>query len=392
MKYASSISTIIFLSVIMAGCGRVNRQSTCDWITVDVNAKYPEKKLLLQDFMDVEYVPLETSDEFITQGGVKAVGKDIILIANRNIDGDIFIFDRKTGKGLRKINHLGQGPEEYTQFTDIVLDEENREIFVVAYSARNILVYDLYGNFKRMIKFDGDTGYYNYTFNYDKGHLISHKGYLPGIETERSRHILLSKQDGSITREIPLPFIEIKTPVIIEEEGSITPGFYLTIPNRKDWIIMRTSSDTIYNYSPDNNTATPVIIRTPTIASMNPEIFLFPTVITDRYYFMRTMKKEIDLTTFKGFPGIDLMYDKQENSIFEYSVYNDDFSSKQQISLGQTPGGSIINQEIATCILLNAFDLVEALKNNDLKGDLKDIAQGLNEESNPVIMLIKHKK
>ena len=47
MKYASSISTIIFLSVIMSGCGRANRQSTCDWIIVDVNAKYPEKKLLI---------------------------------------------------------------------------------------------------------------------------------------------------------------------------------------------------------------------------------------------------------------------------------------------------------------------------------------------------------
>lgn len=391
MKYASSISTIIFLSVIMAGCGRANRQSTCDWIIVDVNAKYPEKKLLLQDFMDVEYVPLETSDEFITQGVVKAVGKNIILVSNRNVDGNIFIFDRKTGKGLRKINHLGQGPEEYTQFTDIVLDEDNHEIFVVAYSTRNILIYDLYGNFKRNIKFDGDTGYYNYTFDYDRRHLISHKGYLPGIETERSQHILLSKQNGDITREIRLPFVEIKTPVIVEEEGSITPSFYLTVPNRKDWIIMRTSSDTIYNYSPENNTTTPVIIRTPTIASMNPERFLFPTVVTDRYYFMRTMKKEIDFTTFKGFPGIDLMYDKQENSIFEYSVYNDDFSSKQKVSLGQTPG-SVVNREIATCIPLNAFDLVEALKNNELKGELKDIAQGLNEESNPVIMLIKHKK
>ena len=124
---------------------------------------------------------------------------------------------------------------------------------------------------------------------------------------------------------------------------------------------------------------------------MNPEIFLFPTVITDRYYFMRTMKKEIDFTTFKGFPGTDLMFDKQENSIFEYTVLNGDFSNEQEVSLGQKPG-STVNQEIATCLSLNAFDLVEAFEKDGLKGKLKEIAATLNEESNPVIMLVKHRR
>ena len=148
---------------------------------------------------------------------------------------------------------------------------------------------------------------------------------------------------------------------------------------------MRTSSDTIYNYSTDN-ILTPIIVRTPSIQTMNPEIYLFPTVITDRYYFMRTMKKEIDFTTFKGFPGTDLMFDKQAKSIFEYVVFNNDFSPKREISLGQKP-----NSTMATCLTLNAFDLVDALEKNELKGDLKEIAQELNEESNPIIMLVKHR-
>jgi hypothetical protein len=36
--------------------------------------------------------------------------------------------------------------------------------------------------------------------------------------------------------------------------------------------------------------------------------------------------------------------------------------------------------------------LVEAYKNDELKGRLKEIAAKLNEESNPVIMLVKHRK
>lgn len=85
----------------MASCGN-KEQSTNDIITVDVSANYPQKELILQDFMDVEYIPLETTDEFITQGSVKAIGKNIIIVTNWINDGDIFIFDR-SGKGIRKL-------------------------------------------------------------------------------------------------------------------------------------------------------------------------------------------------------------------------------------------------------------------------------------------------
>ncbi|MDR1258254.1 MAG: 6-bladed beta-propeller, partial [Tannerellaceae bacterium] len=100
MKNPFIISATILL--VLAGCGE-SRQPAGDLITVDVTADYPKTELILQDFMDVEYIPLETSDEFITQGSVRAVGKDIIVVTNRINDGNIFIFDRN-GKALRKIN------------------------------------------------------------------------------------------------------------------------------------------------------------------------------------------------------------------------------------------------------------------------------------------------
>ena len=382
------ISTIAVLAVLF-GCGSVNKK-TADCISVDVNATYPKKDFILQDFMDVEYIPLETTNEFVTKGFVRAIGKKLLLVTDQSADGTIFVFDRKSGKGLRKINRLGQGPEEYTQFTELVLDEKNNEMFVVAYSARNILVYDLYGNFKRSFKFTDDKSYYRSVFNYDDTHLICHKGYLPEIETIKSSHVLISKQDGSISQEIQLPYEQIKTPVIIDGEMTVCPGFYLTVPTQNDWVLMRTSSDTIYHYSVDGSLH-PFVVRTPSIVSMEPEVFLFPTVITDRYCFMQTMKKELNLTTFKGFPGVDLVFDKQENKLFECTVYNDDFSNKQPVSLGQQTGGTV-NQEIATCMQLNALDLVEALEKGELKGELEKIAKKLDEESNPVIMLIKYKE
>lgn len=389
MKRTTLISVITLLVVMTSCVGGHNKTSHDSVITVDVSTNYPNKELVLQDFMDVEYIALESTDEFITQGIIKAIGKKIIIATNRLMDGNIFVFDRHTGKGLRIINHLGQGPEEYTQVYNIILDEDCNEMFVIDYSARNIITYDLYGNYKRNFKFDGENSYYHYIFDYDRDHLICFKGYLPQVETKQSSHVLVDKQDGSIAQEIKLPASGIITPVIIEGEATITPNFHLTIPNHNSWVIMRPSSDTIYNLS--GGILNPIIARTPSIHSMNPEIFLFPTIITDRYYFMQTMKKEIDFKTFKGFPTTDLVYVVQENSIFEYTVYNDDFSSKKQVSLGQYVGGNS-NQEIATCVTLNAFDLVEAYNKGELKGKLKDIAQKLDEESNSVIMLVKYRK
>lgn len=354
-------------------------------ITVDINASYPEKELILQDVMDVEYVPLETSDEFVTQGVVEAVGKDIVLIRNWR-DGDIFLFDRATGKGIRKINRFGQGAEEYTAVSEVILDEDNKEMFVKDHQARKIQVYDLSGNFKRSFKF-ADTGYYDDIFNYDRDHLISYKKYDTDEENKQACHLIISKQDGSIVREIKSPFKEIKTPVVKKDEYVIMPEFHLTFPAGADWALVNTSSDTIYHYSPEGG-LTPRIVRIPSIQSMEVEVFLFPTVITDRYYFMRAIKKEVDFKTFKGFPNTDLVFDKQEKAIFKYTLYNDDFSNKTEVSLFAKPA----TPPVALYQPLEAHNLVEAYEKGELKGKLKEIAAGLNEESNPVIMLLKHKK
>ena len=139
MKQTKTILAVILL-MVLAGCGE-NIQSNNDLIIVDVSKSYPKKELILQDFMDVEYVALETTDEFLTQGLVQDVGKEYILATNRNNDGDIFIFDRKTGKGVRKINRRGQGAEEYARINEIILDENNGEIFVKS-PGNKILVYE----------------------------------------------------------------------------------------------------------------------------------------------------------------------------------------------------------------------------------------------------------
>ena len=72
------INLIFFIILFMIAESRGQRQ---DLITVDIRKNYSLKKeLFLQDFMDVEYVVLETNDDFFNQGVVMDIGKEAILV------------------------------------------------------------------------------------------------------------------------------------------------------------------------------------------------------------------------------------------------------------------------------------------------------------------------
>lgn len=387
--YKYFILSSFLLMVISTGCNSTKNDQSLNIISVDVKSNYPERTFMLQDIMDVEYIPLETTDEFITKGVIETVGNDIILARNWGNNGDIFLFDRHTGKGLKKINRFGQGAEEYSQITSLILDEINKEIFVKDNPARKIIVYDYSGNFKRAFGFK-DTGFYVEISDYDKDQLLCFMGYLPEVENPSSTHLLISKTNGEITKEITLPYGELETPVIIEGEASITPGFCQTVPFDNDWVLMRTSSDTIYRYSREKGTE-PLLVRYPSVHKMDKKVFLFPYLFTSRYYFMQAMEKSVDFKTMKGFPTTDLVYDVQDKAIYTYKMYNQDFSDDRQLSLSIKPN-TVSNSNVATFQVLQTNNLLTALNKDKLRSPLKDIALKLDEEANPVVMLIKYKQ
>ncbi|NDV60659.1 6-bladed beta-propeller [Bacteroides sp. 519] len=381
------VTLITIILLIITGCKQSSPHNNL--ITIDVAASYPQKELVLQNFMNVEYIALETNDEFITQGDVKAIGNKCILVKNWINDGTIFVFDRKSGKGLRKINRRGQGAEEYTFINGIVLDEDNDEMFVNCTPTKQILVYDLSGNFKRRLNHAEGTEYLE-VFNYDKDNLICYDMSIYYKEGEsrgnQSYHIIISKHDGSITRNISIPFDVVKAPFVQKGDGIAVAPVRSIIPCGNKWLLVETSSDTVYAYVPVENKLKPFVVRTP---SNDPEILLTMGTITDRFYFMETVKKVFDFTTGRGFPTTGLMYDKEENAVFNATVLNGDYVKEQKVNMISNP---INNGVIATYQNLAANKLIEAYESDGLKGELKEIAAGLNEESNPVIMLVKYKQ
>lgn len=367
-------------------------------ITVNVTNKYPHKELYLQDIFDVEYIPLETNDEFITTASPQDITKDIILFKdlNRVNTGNIFIF-RRDGKGLIKINHLGQGAEEYVYPLGVIFDEEKEELFVNDIPGKKIVVYDLNGNFKRNFK-QKEGIYYDKIDNFNQNYLICNDGYwgINKSKAKRNYFMLVSKQDGSI-KEIPIPYQKKIYPMVEAQSttGRVIYAIYnmQQIPLLDSWILMEPSSDTIYSYTQDH-ILKPFIVRSPSIQSMDIEVFLYLGAITDRYYFMQTVKKEFDVENETGFPTKELMYDRDEGVIYECFIYNADFDNKKPISMVyERPivPAIINNEEVSFITRLEAHDLIEAYEKGKLKGRLKEIAAELDEDSNPVIMIAKHK-
>ncbi|MDR0796264.1 MAG: 6-bladed beta-propeller [Tannerella sp.] len=394
MKKVNAMLVIILL-VIMAGCGGKGKQSPDNFITVDVTKSYPKKELILQDFMDVEYIALETNDEFLNQGVVMAIGKQIIAVRNNVRDGDIFIYDRN-GKALRKINRMGQGGEEYASINRIVLDEDNEEMFVN--DAKRILVYDLYGNYKRSF-----NSSYGNIYNFDTESFICHDTSfdLDVEETDKPPFVIISKQDGSVIKEIK-PACQQKRPniVIIRRNDmtvqAYTSNFPLTsiIPWHENWILTVYANDTVFNYLPDHS-ITPFMVRTPSIQSEKPEAFLSLGILTELYWFLQTEKAEPETVgttpadTRVLWPVTYLMYDRKEKAIYEYAVINDDFPNQINVYMIRNSGA---NDEIAFQRKIEAYQLVEAYGKGELKGRLKEIAAKLDVEDNPVIMVAKYKK
>lgn len=382
------IAVFPIILMISAGFEGCTKADTNHLITVDVTKSFPEKELILQDFMDVEYIPLETNNDFVTQGVVMAMGNKFMIIKNWSNDGDVFVFDRKTGQALRKINRKGKGSEEYIHLTDIVVDEINNELFVSCMSSKKILVYDLLGNFKRSFNHAEGTRYVD-VFNCDANHLICYNEstlYKDGEKRgSEPHHMIVSKHDGRIARNITIPFDVINTPLINEGEMTVSIAVSPIIPYHDAWLLVETSSDTVYNYSPKDDKLTPFLVKSPTA---NPVIFLTMGTITDRYCFITTVTKEFDFTARRGFLMKNLMYDKQENAMFEPTVINGDFVKRKTVDLNSHP----LNGEIAVFQILEAYQLVDAYKKDELKGKLKEVAAGLHESSNPVIMVMRSRR
>ena len=389
----------ILVALFLFGCGDGKQKESDGLITVDVSKSYPKKELILQDLFDIEYVPLETTDEMLTEGHIQYISDNYMIFKNLGrMAGEIFIFDRQ-GKAVRKINRLGQSGEEYLNILGIDYDEQADELFVNSHYSDKVFVYDSEGNYKRSFDYlDGTL--YDPIKILDAERLIAYDDYFEydKVPEKRDCYLILSREDGRLLEKIHIPYEEKKSLIILRRDlnGKLTGNWgirnTLMPPYQDGWLLIEPSADTIYTYSASRGLM-PLIVRTPPVNEMDPEVFLFPTIFTDRYVFMQAVERSFNFGVDKDVPRTNLIYDKTEQTAYEGEVINRDFDGTPvNLWFAHRVIMEFNDDEIAFATRLEAPDLVEALNDGKLRGPLKEIASSLDEEDNPVILIAKYKK
>ena len=397
-KHVRWMSALLVASLLF-GCGNGKQKESDGLIRVDVSKSYPKKELILQDLFDIEYVPLETTDEMLTEGHIQYISDNYMIFKNLGrMAGEIFIFDRQ-GKAVRKINRLGQSGEEYLNILGIDYDEQTDELFVNSHYSDKVFVYDSEGNYKRSFDYlDGIL--YNPIKILDTERLIAYDDYseYDKVPVKRDCYLILSREDGRLLEKIHIPYEEKKSLIILRRDlnGKLTGNWgirnTLMPPYQDGWLLIEPSADTIYTYSASRGLM-PLIVRTPPVNEMDPEVFLFPTIFTDRYVFMQAVERSFNFGVDKDVPRTNLIYDKTEQTAYEGEVINRDFEGTPvNLWFAHRVIMEFNDDEIAFATRLEAPDLVDALNDGKLRGPLKEIASRLDEEDNPVILIAKYKK
>ena len=389
----------LLVALFLFGCGDGKQKESDGLIRVDVSKSYPKKELILQDLLDIEYVPLETTDEMLTEGHIQYISDNYMIFKNLGrMAGEIFIFDRQ-GKAVRKINRLGQSGEEYLNILGVDYDEQADELFVNSHYSDKVFVYDSEGNYKRSFDYlDGTL--YDPIKILDEERLIAYDDYFEydKVPEKRDCYLILSREDGRLLEKIHIPYEEKKSLIILRRDlnGKLTGNWgirnTLMPPYQDGWLLIEPSADTIYTYSASRGLM-PLIVRTPPVNEMDPEVFLFPTIFTDRYVFMQAVERSFNFGVDKDVPRTNLIYDKTEQTAYEGEVINRDFDGTPvNLWFAHRVIMEFNGGEIAFATRLEAPDLVEALNDGKLRGPLKEIASRLDEEDNPVILIAKYKK
>lgn len=385
----------LFISLFLIGSQVIEAQSkTGDLPVFNFTKNYPQKKLKLHDIADIEYVQLETTDDILLGGmaSLSAVTEKYILVHEGQL-GDVFIFDRHTGKLYSHFNHKGASGMEYTWIKDgTVLDEKREEIYVCSH---NIQVYSLKGEYKRTLKINM-YGSDKKVLNFDDESLLIYDDIViePGREkeTKGDPYRLVSKKDGSLISVLGLHFEKRYSKAIAQHlENGMWRPYKFSYPQSmhygSDLIIADISSDTIYQLSSDKRLM-PLLTRKPSIHATDPLNIWFPLLTTDKFMLFDTFVLDFNKA---GGRSTTFMYEYATNEISKTPILDTEYDTKPWSEGRWSPETCPAITKNRTADFIQASAVLEAYKGKRLRGNGEQVAKKLNEDDNPVVRILTFK-
>lgn len=383
--------TMLMAMVLLACLGALAQNKTGKNVPeVDVTQAKRFAPLKVSEKATVEFIPLETNADFLLDrvaGALINVTENYIVTVNIT-EGKLFVFSRQ-GKALHTFCRKGQGPEEFVYPIAVRVDEKSKEIFVLDY--KKVQVYSLTGKYKRSLNIPENVKIGS-MFNYDDKHLICYDNHnldRQGEKVTEQPFFLFSKKDGKITR-IPLTIQNrIGQSMYIERDGkkmvvtmnNIAP----MVKNGDEVVLSDMGSDVVYLYK--KGKVTPLLKRNPGTMDFNPRSAMGVVMKLGDIVWLREVKKEV-----KGpRPDINMLtYDVATGEVNNLVLWDEvNFTNPYSVQSRNE------RQELPyNCTAANFQpDYLKKLnEQGHLTGRLKELAEEMLEDDNPLLILYKLKE
>lgn len=377
MKKRVFVSSIIVTLFLLACADKEKSSLPC----IDLAKQYGVKEIALQDIAKVSYVSFDTDTNYLLPEWLpECITPNYIVFKNNNL-GSVLLFDH-SGKIAHIIRRQGQGPEEYVRLRLVTLDESKKELYCFLSYDKIIKVYTLDGAYVKTLLNKNDD-FMDIMYVYNDSLLLcwnqnisgnSNYYFLSRHDTMQFQDILTIPAENRISRDI----IKLGYRSGRLQEAPVNP---IVFQNGR-YLIADPSNDTIFRLT-EQHTLEPVFTRTPPIRSQQPYVALDYGLESKDYIFITAVELQYDFDTQQGVTQTPYLMEKKTGKIYRTHVYNRDYPDDPDYfcTAYYLVSGHLVQY-------YTAEKLLEALENNELSGELKEIASGLNEEDNGVLMLV----
>ncbi|MGM9759774.1 MAG: 6-bladed beta-propeller [Parabacteroides sp.] len=376
----------IYVWLLLASLfSEVLSQTSSQVPVIDFSKSYPEKQIRLSDLADVEYVPLETKDDVLLRESAQLdVVTDKYLIVREIQSGNVYVFDRHSGKNLYHFNHKGNSGQEYAWISGLVFDEKREEIFICAQA---IQVYSISGTYKRTLKVDCVSSPKR-VYDYDQESLLVYDEVIVNPlfskDTKTRPYRFVSKTTGQELALLDWHMPSRYSERVIKDLGNnMRRTFTIRIQKNpyfgKRYVLSDISSDTLYLLS-ENRLLTPLLTRKPSVHDSEPRKVWNVEMATDKFFYLSLI-----LLDPKNIQDETWMYDRQTGAFYKAVITDPMFRN------GWTPFSAPAIAKNKSAELLPVSKLIKASQEKRLDKKGMEMARLLTEDDNQVVRILTFK-
>jgi len=393
---------LLFYYVLIISCQSHNISNENKYFNLLEVSKTSSVKLSDLGFVDIEYVPLETSEAsmisafdivfFHDYASNKLIaGTDYFLFKNRN---KIFKF-RNNGTFVKTIDPVGRGPNEILNISDLDISKNNQNIYLLSSWQKKFIVYSKEGDFLRTF----NIPVYVYEFRLIEERILCFCGNNSGTN---ENNFVLVDTIGNIIDSYPNKYQFIQKSGFGYPHENLFYAFHDNLFNKEIF------SDTIYFF--DDMTFKPHIVLDAGERLITPEA----RSEFDMNYLCRNYLAPLNLLEFGDFIYYEYAYKfviPDDVLIYSYIASKKDkfqaiINSGEGFANNLDGGPSIlpitVKDDNTILSLVDALQLKTHIASEEFrkstpkftekKKELEKMANSLKETDNPVLVLVKLKK